>query len=585
MPPRNRRRGARSSAPPTQRQQGDQYHHAIPRFILRRFQAGPRKSNAERRAEYRRSGIDPDQVLYYDVASGSLDECSVGKIYGKKNLYRDASSLSNVNEVEEKLSLLEREAALIIATLHSELPRRKVTLKRRDLDILRKFMFVMHYRNVGSTYFDPDLNPSLRQWLIRYQAEHQCQTHVDVWLRLMRYYLDTPHSQIVDDAHAEFKKYGHVEAFTQVVTSVDPASEHPDSLAYQVQAEMYFLGIWEAEATSEFILTNNTFGLWEGRTSTMDPGIHRIFLVSPRIALVLRSNSLPLFDTRAPMKSALLSIPQEKPTSRLVNGQTGISLSDMNDISEWNRHRSPDDVFTFTITKLTLDQTDAFNVVLLDNVRSDGAITFLGRERMLRTLRVFWNNPLHRFDRQKYASLMRYLSIIPPPPLSRTSTSSLEPVDTELYVALMGIVLNQTKFVSGYDRALSIYRLLQTTSHRRTCPFVTQHIYNLTVFMERCQNHFSMLGGPAFRKPKSSLHLKMSLPPELSARIFTTLENLVSKTLGVRMDFDEDVLGKLGKEIALLAFLDWLDVEMPMVLIKGMSVMDTITVKDAFYFV
>ncbi len=26
-----------------------------------------------------------------------------------------------------------------------------------------------------------------------------------------------------------------------------------------------------------------------------------------------------------------------------------------------------------------------------------------------------------------------------------------------------------------------------------------------------------------------------------------------------------------GKEIALLAFLDWLDVEMPMVLIKGMS--------------
>ncbi|KAK0220313.1 hypothetical protein IW262DRAFT_1461581 [Armillaria fumosa] len=582
MPPRNKRRGARSSAPSTQRPQRDQYHHAIPRFILRRYQAGPRKSNAERQAEYRRSGVDPDQVLYYDVASGSLDERSVGKIYGKKNLYRDASNLSNVNEVEEKLALLERETALIVATLHSELPRKKVTLKRRDLDILRKFMFVSHYRLAGSTYFDPDLNPSLRQWLIRYQAEHQCQTHVDVWLRIMHYYLDTPHSQIVDDAHAEFKKYGYAEAFQQVVTGVDPASEHPESLAYQLQAESFFLGIWEAEATSEFILTNNAFGLWEGLTPSVD-AIHRIFLVSPRIALVLRSNALPLFDDEAPKKSALLSIPQKKPTSRLVNGQAGIDLSNINDISEANRHRSPHDVFTFTITKLTLDQTDAFNVVLLDNVRSDGAITFLGRERMLRTLRVFWHNALHKFDRQKYASLMRHLSIIPPS--LYPSTATLEPVDTELYVALMDIVLNQTKFVSGYDRALSIYRLLQKTSRRRTCSFVTQHIYNLTIFMEGCHSHFSMLGGPKFRNTESSLRLKTSLSPEVSARILTTLEIFVSKTLGLSMDFDEDVLGKLGKEIALLAFLDWLDVEMPMVLFRGMSAMDIITVKDAFYFV
>ncbi|KAK0495822.1 hypothetical protein EDD18DRAFT_1167537 [Armillaria luteobubalina] len=566
MPPRNKRRGTRSSAASTQRPQGDQYHHAIPRFILRRYQAGPRKSNAERRAEYRRSGADPDQVLYYDVASGSLDERSVGKIYGKKNLYRDASNLSNVNEVEEKLSLLERDAALIIAALHSELPRRTVTLKRRDVDILRKFMFVSHYRIAGSTYFDPDLSPSLRQWLIRYQAEHQCQTHVDVWLRVMRYYLDTPHSQIVDDAYAEFKKYGYNEAFQQVVTGIDPASEHPESLAYQVQAEQCFLGIWEAEATSEFILTNRAFGLWEGLTPA--GGIHRIFLVSPRIALVLRSNALPLFDDEAPKKSALLSIPKRN-----------LHLAS----SKVNRQRSPHDVFTFTITKLTLDQTDAFNVVLLDNVKSDGAITFLGGERMLRTLRVFWHDSLHKFDRQKYASLMRHLSIIPPS-LYHASTP-FEPVDTELYVALMGIVLNQTKFISGYDRALSIYRLLQKTSRRRTCSFLTQHIYNLTVFMEGCQSHFSMLGGPKFRKTESSLRLKMSLSPEVSARVFTTLEIFVSKTLGVSMDFDEDVLGKLGKEVALLAFLDWLDVEMPMVLIRGMSIMDIVTVKEAFYFV
>ncbi len=148
-----------------------------------------------------------------------------------------------MNEVEEKLSLLEGKAALVIANLHSELPQGNFTLKRRDLNILRKFTFMMHYRNAGSTYFDPDLQPSLKQWLIWYQTEHQCHTHIDVWLRVIRYYLDTPHSQIVDDAHAEYKKYGYSEVFRQVATGVDPLMEHPESFAYQRQAEDCFLGI------------------------------------------------------------------------------------------------------------------------------------------------------------------------------------------------------------------------------------------------------------------------------------------------------------------------------------------------------
>ncbi|KAK0431995.1 hypothetical protein EV421DRAFT_1911398, partial [Armillaria borealis] len=134
----------------------DQFHHAIPRFILRRFQSGPRKSKAERRKEFQRTREDPDRVLYYDIASGSLDIRSIGTIYGLKNLYRDASNPSNANELEEKLSVLEKDAAVVIEALHSNLASGKATLKRHDVERLRKFMFVMHYRNVGGSYFDPD---------------------------------------------------------------------------------------------------------------------------------------------------------------------------------------------------------------------------------------------------------------------------------------------------------------------------------------------------------------------------------------------------------------------------------------------
>ncbi len=80
------------------------------------------RTGAERDREYKRTDVYLEHVLYYDLASGCLDVRSTGSIYGLKNLYRDASNPSDVNELEEKLSTLEREASVVIGTLHSKLP-------------------------------------------------------------------------------------------------------------------------------------------------------------------------------------------------------------------------------------------------------------------------------------------------------------------------------------------------------------------------------------------------------------------------------------------------------------------------------
>ncbi|KAG7446693.1 uncharacterized protein BT62DRAFT_894361, partial [Guyanagaster necrorhizus] len=413
MPRRAKHKPAASSgrAPPVRRRD-DQFHHAIPRFILRNFQVGPRKT--ERQKEWRRTHVDPDHVLYYDLASGSLDVRSIGSIYGLKNLYKDASNPSNANELEEKLSFLEQDASVVINDLHSNLASGNATLKRRDVERLRKFMFVMHYRNQGGSYFDADHprgGPTIRQWLERYKANHQCRTHTDVWLSVLRYYLDTPHSQILDDAKAIYDEHGMGRVQLEMLTNIDPNMEHYPALAYHLQADMSFLCIWEAHETSEFILSNDVFGLWEGLAASGDH-IHRVFVVSPRIAVVLRSNMLPMFETLGPVNSDLLKIPQERPVSKLVNGGAGFRFPEGTDLSSINLNllRSPDDLFTFTITKLTLAQTDTFNAVVLKNVHPDGAITFLGKERMLRTIRAFSYDQTNKYDRQKFISLMRHLS-------------------------------------------------------------------------------------------------------------------------------------------------------------------------------
>lgn len=73
-----------------------------------RFLTDCYRTKAERDKEYKRALVDPDRVLYYDLATGCLDDLSIGTIYGLKNLYRDASNPSNVIELEEKLSVLEK---------------------------------------------------------------------------------------------------------------------------------------------------------------------------------------------------------------------------------------------------------------------------------------------------------------------------------------------------------------------------------------------------------------------------------------------------------------------------------------------
>ncbi|KAK0448665.1 hypothetical protein EV421DRAFT_2052199 [Armillaria borealis] len=561
MPRRRRAKLAIASAVTPSPAQRDQFHHSIPRFILRRFQTGPRKSKAERRKEYRQTHVDPDHVFYYDLASGSLDVRSIGTIYGLKNLYRDASNPSNVNELEEKLSVLERDAAVIIEGLHSSLAGGKAILKRHDLQRLRKFLFIMHYRNCGRTYFNPDAlteGPQIRLWLERYKAKHQCQTHTDVWLHVLHYYLDTPHSQILNDAQAMYDRYGWEKIRNPAMTHLDPALEHYEAIPYHIQAEEYSFCIWEANVASEFILTSRGFGLWEGVSGTGRTQVHRLFVVSPRIVVILRLNG-PVYEGPLPVNSSLLKIFQEKHTVKLVNGESSFNFPEGTDAVEssitWNLFRLPDDAFTFSITRLSLSETDAVNAVLLANVSYDGAITFLGKERMLRTIRTYDHDPVNKNERHKYTSLMRQLSVTPTA-IAQTSSSSYDPVDAELYKALMGILLNETPFISRYNRSLSVFPLLKNPSLRKTCPFVLEHISNFHAALQGCQANF----GRAIRSPRDvwSVTLEPSLSEDISSQVFEALERFVLEKFSVRLTYDtSDILGQVGKEVMLVAFLGW----------------------------
>ena len=94
--------------------------------------------------------------------------------------------------------------------------------------------------------------------------------------------MNTPHARICLEAEELYKQHGRIGVAKMMATRLDPAVDRYFALAYGVQATQHLLCIWEAADGSKFILSHNSFGLWEGLVSGAGDHLHRFFAVSPR---------------------------------------------------------------------------------------------------------------------------------------------------------------------------------------------------------------------------------------------------------------------------------------------------------------
>lgn len=419
------------------------------------------RKKSERQSEYRRTGTDTETVQYYDIAAGTLEKRPIATIYGAINLYGEQSKPGIVAELEQKIAVLEKDASDILGDLHKTLGVGKFRLKRKALNRLRKFLFLMHYRrdDLSVTYFQEDHPHSLkiRPWTEEYKRKHGLQNAREVWLHVLRYYLDTSHSQISLHGEEMIKKYG-MSGIGKMMneTHMDPEAEHYPALAYVNQAGSYFLCMWEAADGEEFVLGHNSFGLWEG-TAMGQNGLHRLFVISPRVALVLRGQEFLPQLLPFTSKSLLTGLGDIKtpPPQRL----TGATLSPGQLSKYRNTTQAEEDLFSFEVTKLTKAQTYAVNGVTLKNARDDGSITFASKDCMLRTLRQHCNLYGNFFDLPRYRPLIRQLNI---------SNSELAPVgavpddDTE-YEELKNILMLDI-MLDHLDRAQTSPTAMNTVS-------------------------------------------------------------------------------------------------------------------------
>ncbi|KAG2108949.1 uncharacterized protein F5147DRAFT_836816 [Suillus discolor] len=548
-----------------------QYQHFIPRFILRRFQVGPVKSRKERDKEFQRTGVDPEYVRYYDVATGSLDIRPIGKVYGVPNVYQDVRNALNINEVEEKLGKLENRAASIITDLHKALPQGTLTLKRRTLEDLRKFLFIMHYRNVSCSdiYFQADHpeNASSRQWIESFMQAKGLHSAAEAWLYFLRYYLDTSHSNIMQDAAELVEKYGEGGLQKMMIEShIPPDLEHFPAYTYYVQANGYFFSIWEAAEGEEFIITSHTFGLWEGLGYGC-PGMHRIFVVSPRIAIVLRhvlSRPELKEDTKpGAFVSCLLDVNPAPPTPIYTRGEHGTHIDQINFQSAMAlaRYRSSqkgeDDSFVFKITKLSRPQTLNFNSVLLVNVTETGSLTFLSKESMLRSARAFLSWPVYGLLVPLIARLTdpTESEVSAPRPPSQSPVAvpdqdvdALTLVDVGLYVLLMQICTGIRQFETAYGRAHLVFRIMDKAKPTSFADEISREVEKAFKICKDSEDEMPVGEGISFAP------LLSSISNELSSKLFRFMIPCMSR-LGAVMSGGEGIMEELQDEVTVVCFL------------------------------
>ncbi|KAJ3566085.1 hypothetical protein NP233_g7223 [Leucocoprinus birnbaumii] len=541
-----------------------QYQHYIPRFILRKFLEiqGPPKTAKQRSKDYRKAkkkGIETELLNVYDLSTKTLRTLSISKSFGEFNLYTDLANTINIQHVEGKLSLLENQASDVITAIHIASNQGAFTLSRRQLEVLRKFMYVMHYRkpNIQESYFGENREEALEDWIKQYMQTHNIKSREEMWLHGLAYILDTPHAQIVAKGEEIVAQYGQPRIMQMMMTKVDPKLENWFAVDYQSLANSHFFGVWEAATGCEFILANNCFGLWEGLMNGV-PGLHRIFIISPRLVLILRSVLLreevegiaSTFN-----HSSLLDIKTSSPTTTLHRG----TVIDTHEALQ--RYRltaaAQEDTFGYKITKLTAAQTREINEVILLNVPRDGGLVFLSKEHALKAVRchIASPDPVVQFERprEKFSPLLRALESH-----LAQGGEKVEECDADFRLRVVLEILRRRldRFPSEWDASYWCYKAM-TADPDQSHPLVLDMRIRLT----QVKAVFSIApGGISRRNPTAQLsnHLNEEDSNCVLGRISTVLLKLMNyERTRIRTD------AAFVKESVMVGLIEWMAKEKP----------------------
>lgn len=295
-----------------------QKHHFIPRFILKKFAPedqppaapaiphDPKSGRRNRKSTARRDFL----VNKVDLRKSELTQRPVSTEFALVDMYRDPGFNDNPYHLEKKLSSLEGQASDILQQGCKEFAKGSVLeLERTAVDTLRKFLFLMKYRN--TSMFDrynhdhvDDYDANDRERMLGYMRSKGFSKPRDVWFDNLRHLLDL---------QMDTEKSWRDTLKTQIYPD--------DAIMFEAHLLNNFMAFCSPEVSEdEFLLTQNAYSIFEGPVDLL-PGkteavqyteYHNFAPVSPKLIIILRSLLLPPFPERCALRGLLAAAVRSK---------------------------------------------------------------------------------------------------------------------------------------------------------------------------------------------------------------------------------------------------------------------------------
>lgn len=427
-----------------------QYHHYIPRFILKTFsdsftlaaatdsgyiatptvlfktselsktqladmsRAKPKgkNKNGNSTAATRSLGQLSYHINVYQVENRTTVQSNIARAYGIDDMYRDISE-EDCMRFEKLLAQLEGDSSAFIRQIWAG---DSLSITREKLMNLKKFLAIMMYRgpNRRGQYYNQMFDPMTLFTIQKHMAHNNILKIQDVWFENLKWLIKTPIQEIMNEAtkaqEADWRKGATKKTPEDILESVTKGFAemmtryqgpiHVAELMDFFHQVLHHVCIWEAEEGSEFILSESCFGSFEG-----DIGIcfHNFFIVSPRYAIVLvkREYMFGKMDMFPVRKSWFSEILHASPDTVYVNGPPPPNF-------DYKKHFTPNDIFKYKRIKAPKRDVFLVNSIFLDARHK--YLSYKSSASMLKCLRYYDKVKTEMFpNRHDYSILKRQL--------------------------------------------------------------------------------------------------------------------------------------------------------------------------------
>jgi len=295
-------------------------------------------------------------------------------------------------KLEKLLSSPESSSSIFIRKIWSG---EDLSLTRAQLADMKKFLCIMMYRGEArrSQYYDKTFDMTASMSLMKHMKDKKFERLQDVWFDNLKWIIETPADDILDEWSRAMNMVleDPISSLTKYMGPI-----HILELLDYGHRVQYYVCIWEAEEGSEFIISEGSFGAYEGASGN---SFHIFFIVSPRYAIVLANRGFMWDEIDAlPGKTWFGDHLRAIPETIYKKGPLPEDF-----LTE--DHMSPDDVFKYR--RIIAPKKDVYmvNGISLDARRK--SLTYKSSACMYKSLRYYDKIKKEKFSNHYDYTILR----------------------------------------------------------------------------------------------------------------------------------------------------------------------------------